>query len=163
MRRLGSGTIVNLGSIGGYVSLPWAAAYSASKFALHALNDALRRELQRDCIHVMNMSPGIVDTAFRTNVLGGVAPLRVAGIRRTVSPEAVAEGVLGGIEHRRRTVYVPKIGRLFRLLELLSPRVMDWYTRRFIPDRADEVAASLVPIGIPNLEFEDSLIDDIRR
>jgi NAD(P)-dependent dehydrogenase (short-subunit alcohol dehydrogenase family) len=161
MRRLGSGTIVNLGSVGGYVSLPWAAAYSASKFALHALNDALRRELRRDRIHVMNISPGIVDTAFRTNVLGGVAPPRVAGIRRTVSPEAVAKGILDGIENRRRTVYVPKIGRLFRLIELFSPCVMDWYTQRFLPDHPHDVAASFVPRELP--EFADSLADDIRR
>jgi short-subunit dehydrogenase len=138
MRRLGSGTIVNLGSVGGYVSLPWASAYSASKFALHALNDALRRELRRDRIHVMNISPGIVDTAFRTNVLGGAAPPRVAGIRRTVSPDAVAQGILDGIKDRRRTVYLPRIGRLFRLIEILSPRVMDWYTERFLIDYPGE-------------------------
>lgn len=130
MRRAGSGSIVNVGSVAAFSSLPWAAAYCASKSALHSLNDALRRELRTDRIHVMKICPGIVDTNFRSNVLGGVAPARVASIRSVVSPEAVAAAILNGVENRRQTVYVPAIGRLFRLVEFLSPRLMDWYTGR---------------------------------
>lgn len=154
MRRLGSGTIVNLGSVGGYVSLPWAVSYSASKFALHALNDALRRELREDHIHVVNMAPGIVDTAFRANVLGGAAPARVANIRWVVSPEAVAKGILNGIMKRRRTVYVPKVARLFRLLDFLAPRVMDWYTGLFLAPPA----ASCAPKTIGDFAVEPAQV-----
>ena len=56
----------------------------------HAFNDALRRELRKDRIRVIKICPGIVDTPFRSNVLGGVAPPKVASIQRVVSPEAVA-------------------------------------------------------------------------
>jgi short-subunit dehydrogenase len=132
MRRSGGGTIVNVGSVGGYASLPWAPTYCASKFALHALNDALRREVRRDGIHVMNVSPGIVDTGFRANVLGGIAPPRVADIRRVISPHRVATAIFDGIRRRRRTVYVPGIARWFKLLAFLSPGVMDWYTERLL-------------------------------
>ncbi len=130
MRSAGSGSIVNVGSVAAFSSLPWAAAYCASKSALHSLNDALRRELRADRIHVMKICPGIVDTDFRSNVLGGAAPARVVSIRSVVTPEAVAAAILNGVENRRQTVYVPEIGRLFRLVELVSPRLMDWYTRR---------------------------------
>ena len=130
MRSVGSGSIVNVGSVAAFSSLPWAAAYCASKSALHSLNDSLRRELRKDGIHVMKICPGIVDTDFRLNVLGGVAPARVARIRQVVSPEAVAAVILTGITNRRQTVYVPEIGRLFRLVEFVSPRLMDCYMGR---------------------------------
>jgi short-subunit dehydrogenase len=130
MRSAGSGSIVNVGSVAAFSSLPWAAAYCASKSALHSLNDSLRRELRKDGIHVMGICPGIVDTDFRLNVLGGIAPARVARIRRIVSPEAVAAAILNGLIKRRQTVYVPEIGRLFRLVEFISPRLMDWYLGR---------------------------------
>lgn len=145
MRRSGRGSIVNVGSVAGCVSLPWAAAYSASKFSLHCLDDALRRELHGDGIHVMNVSPGIVDTAFRENALAGSPPPRVQAIRCIVPPEAVAHAILKGIENRRRRVYVPRIGRLFRLLELFGPQAMDWYLRRFLPE-TNEMATSFARV-----------------
>jgi len=48
MRARGSGTIVNLGSVGGRVSLPWSVMYCATKFAVHAVNDSLRRTSEQD-------------------------------------------------------------------------------------------------------------------
>jgi short-subunit dehydrogenase len=128
MRRQKSGSIVNLGSVAAFSALPWAAAYCASKAALHSFNDALRREVSRDGIHVMKVCPGIVDTNFRANVLAGAAPVKVSGIQRVVTPDAVAAGIVRGINSRRHTVYVPQIGRLFRLVEYLTPGIMDWYT-----------------------------------
>ncbi len=130
MRRQRSGAIVNLGSVGGVVSLPWSVVYCASKFAMHAVSDSQRRELARDGIHVMKVCPGIVDTRFRENVLAGVAPGDVAAIRRVVSPEAVAEGILRGLRSRSRNVYVPAIGKIFMTMEFLMPRLMDWYIAR---------------------------------
>ncbi|MEX0791398.1 MAG: SDR family NAD(P)-dependent oxidoreductase, partial [Actinomycetota bacterium] len=44
--RAGKGRIVNVGSIGGRVSTPFLGAYSASKFAIEAISDALRVELR---------------------------------------------------------------------------------------------------------------------
>jgi short-subunit dehydrogenase len=130
MRARRGGTIVNVGSVGGRVSLPWAVMYCASKFAIHAVNDSLRRELSRDGIHILKICPGIVDTGFRDHVLAGVAPAPVSGIRRVVSPERVAEVIIRGIEKGSRTVYVPFLSRPFMALETLSSRLMDWYVRR---------------------------------
>ena len=132
MRRRGSGTIVNIGSVAGSVALPWAAAYSASKFALNAVHDSLRRELRGDCIHLVKVCPGIVDTGFRNHVLAGLPPPTVERIRKVVSPEAVAMRILSAIERRRHTVYVPRIGALFTLLDAVAPWLMDLYLSRFL-------------------------------
>ena len=60
--RRGGGRIVNVGSIGGLLALPIQGAYSASKFALEALSDALRLELRQWKIPVSHVDPGVTDT-----------------------------------------------------------------------------------------------------
>ena len=74
MRHRRSGIIVNISSVGAYVAPPWAAAYSSFKVAFRSMTDSLRVELRRDGIRVVTICPGIVDTKFRQNVLGGVPP-----------------------------------------------------------------------------------------
>jgi len=129
MRARKSGTIVNMGSVGGKVSLPWAVMYCATKWALHCVDDSLHRELMGTGIRVMKVCPGIVDTRFRDHVLAGTAPGRVENIRRVVSPDQVAAALIRGVERGKRTVFIPKIGFVFTSLEFFAPRVMDWYLR----------------------------------
>jgi NAD(P)-dependent dehydrogenase (short-subunit alcohol dehydrogenase family) len=62
--RMGGGRIVNVGSIGGHLVLPIHGAYSASKFGMEALSDALRLELRQWEIHVSLVDPGATDTAI---------------------------------------------------------------------------------------------------
>jgi short-subunit dehydrogenase len=147
LRAKRGGFIVNIGSVGGKVSLPWCAMYCASKFALHAINDSLRRELSADGVHVMKVCPGIVDTRFRDHVLGGVAPDPVSDIRRTVRPEQVADGMVRGLDRRARTVYVPRIGKLFTSLDEVSSRTMDWYVDRKWKRPDVQSASRVVPAG----------------
>ncbi|MGH2715052.1 MAG: SDR family oxidoreductase [Thermoleophilaceae bacterium] len=60
--RAGSGRIVNVSSIGGRVALPLVGAYNASKFALEAVSDSLRRELHSQGVDVIVIEPGGVKT-----------------------------------------------------------------------------------------------------
>jgi NAD(P)-dependent dehydrogenase (short-subunit alcohol dehydrogenase family) len=60
--RSARGRIVNLSSIGGRVALPLLAAYNASKFALEAVSDSLRRELRPQGVDVILIEPGGVKT-----------------------------------------------------------------------------------------------------
>ena len=67
MRARGSGRIVMNSSVLGFVSTPWRGAYSATKFALEALTDALRMELHATPIRVSLIEPGPITTDFRRN------------------------------------------------------------------------------------------------
>ena len=60
--RLAGGRIVNVSSIGGRVALPLVGAYNASKFALEAISDSLRRELLGQGVDVIVIEPGGVKT-----------------------------------------------------------------------------------------------------
>lgn len=56
------GRIINMSSTNGKISFPYIGAYSATKFALEALSDALRYELNIYGIKVILIEPGIIKT-----------------------------------------------------------------------------------------------------
>jgi short-subunit dehydrogenase len=64
MRRQNSGRIINISSVAGKVSRPFAAIYSATKFALEAISDGMRLELAPFGIQVVVIEPGFITTEF---------------------------------------------------------------------------------------------------
>lgn len=85
MRRNGSGAVVQMSSMGGRFTFPGVGAYSATKFALEGLSEALAAEVAPHGIKVLIVEPG----SFRTGFAGGgalhqSAPL--AAYEETVGP-----------------------------------------------------------------------------
>ncbi|TXH23297.1 MAG: SDR family NAD(P)-dependent oxidoreductase [Mycobacterium sp.] len=74
MRARGNGWIVNMSSVAGLVSAVGFGYYSATKFAIEAVTDALRDEVAAQGISVLAVEPG----AFRTNAYAGFANEPVA-------------------------------------------------------------------------------------
>jgi NAD(P)-dependent dehydrogenase (short-subunit alcohol dehydrogenase family) len=62
LRASGGGRVLFVGSVGGRVTHPWAAPYHASKFALEAITDCLRVELDGQQVSVGLLEPGPIDT-----------------------------------------------------------------------------------------------------
>jgi NAD(P)-dependent dehydrogenase (short-subunit alcohol dehydrogenase family) len=71
MRRQGGGRIVVIGSIGGLIGLPFLGHYSASKFALDGMMEALRLEIRPFGIQVTTVYPGDIRSDISTNQLEG--------------------------------------------------------------------------------------------
>ena len=67
MRQNGGGTIINVSSIGGLMGLPFQPFYSASKFAIEGLSEALRMELKPFNIKVIVINPGDFHTSNTSN------------------------------------------------------------------------------------------------
>jgi NAD(P)-dependent dehydrogenase (short-subunit alcohol dehydrogenase family) len=67
MRKQGGGLIINMSSIGGVIGLPYQGIYSASKFALEGLTEALYKELYGSGIRVVMIEPGDFKTGFTQN------------------------------------------------------------------------------------------------
>jgi NAD(P)-dependent dehydrogenase (short-subunit alcohol dehydrogenase family) len=74
--RRGKGRVVNIGSIGGRVALPFVGPYAASKFALEALTDSLRRELRRAGVEVSIVRPGGIATPIWDRGIGAAEQIR---------------------------------------------------------------------------------------
>ncbi len=65
-----SGSIINMSSLGGLLSLPYTSAYNASKFALEGYTEALRLELLPFGIFVSNLEPGYVNSGTIDQSIG---------------------------------------------------------------------------------------------
>jgi short-subunit dehydrogenase len=125
MRERGGGTIVNVGSIAGRVTLPWMTLYSASKYALGALTDGLRMELAGTGIHAMTVCPGYVHTRFQANAEGRPPSSVVKAKRFAITAEECAEAIVRGVERGARTVMTPRSGWLLVALARVAPRLVD--------------------------------------
>jgi NAD(P)-dependent dehydrogenase (short-subunit alcohol dehydrogenase family) len=68
----GSATLVNVGSIVGLFTTPYAAAYCSSKAAVHSISDALRMELKPFGIEVVMIQPGGVRSSFGDHAEEGI-------------------------------------------------------------------------------------------
>jgi len=69
MRKQGSGTIVNISSVGGRLGLtPFGTAYHASKFAIEGLTESLRHELADFNINIILVEPGAIRSNFADNI-----------------------------------------------------------------------------------------------
>ncbi|MEV5658209.1 oxidoreductase [Streptomyces sp. NPDC052291] len=83
MRRNGSGAVVQMSSMGGRFTFPGVGGYSATKFALEGLSEALAAEVAPHGIKVLIVEPG----SFRTGFAGGGA------LRQSAPLDAYAESV----------------------------------------------------------------------
>jgi len=112
MRERRSGAIVNITSIAGLVATPNQVAYSASKWALECLGEALAHELYRFGVRVVNVEPGVIMTSIFENskettrydkaspyqpIMRRNGKLFAAGFREAAQPEQVANTILEAI------------------------------------------------------------------
>lgn len=72
MRARRSGRIVNVGSMGGKLTFPGGGFYHATKYAVEALSDALRFEVQGFGIQVSLIEPGLIRTQFAETAVSSV-------------------------------------------------------------------------------------------
>jgi NAD(P)-dependent dehydrogenase (short-subunit alcohol dehydrogenase family) len=124
----GGGTIVNVSSVLGRMSVPLQAAYCAAKHGVVGFADSLRLELARagSGVAVCNLMPSSIDTPFFSHArayLGGKAP---QPLPPAYDPQAVADAVVKLCERPQRDVIVGGAGRLFVLLHAVAPGLLDW-------------------------------------
>jgi NAD(P)-dependent dehydrogenase (short-subunit alcohol dehydrogenase family) len=112
MRERNTGCIVNITSAVGLMATPNQIAYSASKWALECLGEALAHEVYRFGVRVVNVEPGVIMTNIFENsaeqtrydktspyqpTMRRNGKMFAAGFKRAVPPESVAETILEAI------------------------------------------------------------------
>ena len=154
MRQQRAGRIINISSVAGKFFTPANGTYSATKFALEALSDALRVELAPFNIRVILIEPPSVKTAFHatveanakaifTNPRSPYAPLYrqyekvTADMRRDeIEPEAVSQTVQAAIEASRpKARYMVAFGLAGKILLHLGDSAWDGVIRRMFKIR----------------------------
>src|SRR5258708_26161084 len=69
MRRQGSGRIINIGSVLGFLPMPYGALYSATKHAVEGYSESLDHELRTRGIRVSVIEPAYTKTPFDANFM----------------------------------------------------------------------------------------------
>jgi short-subunit dehydrogenase len=121
--------LVNVSSLYGLIAPPGQSAYSASKFALRGLSEALRSELAESGVGVTTVHPGGVRTriAETAEIGAGVPAAEVEPHQRmfaallTYPPEKAAREILDAVERRRGRVLIAASAKLPDLLARLLP------------------------------------------
>jgi short-subunit dehydrogenase len=154
MRDRGGGRIINISSLGGRMAFPFGGLYSASKFALEGLSDALRMELAPFNIKVSVVEPGPVSTNFFAVAAQAVestvatperTPYRAAfeklkGLEQRTSSRAwtserVAQVIIKALNdphpHPRYTAATGGNFLVFMMTKVLPTQIADWFWQRF--------------------------------
>lgn len=133
----GSGILINTLSLGSWVAQPYAAAYSASKFGLRGLTEALRGELtEYPNIHVCDIYPAVMDTpGFRDG--GNYTGHTLTPPGPVYDPEMVAKAMVACAISPRAHTTVGAAARIAHLasylipgLPLLSGKLTRWGVNR---------------------------------
>lgn len=154
MRNQGGGRIINISSLGGRLAFPLGGLYSASKFALEGLSDALRMELEPFNIAVSVIEPGPVRTEFfdvsrnlssqatanplntpYRSAIKKLEALEQQVDRQAWTSEQVAEVVIKALRARRpKPRYIAATGGNFlvwMMTKVLPTRWVDRFWQRF--------------------------------
>lgn len=123
-RKQGYGRIVNISSVLGELSLPFAGVYSASKHAVEALSDALRRELFDSGVAVSIVQPGPIDTKFSENLAYRTEryPANPASPFAEFYKEAIATRKTGTAHHTAEAFSKPPEAVAVKILRCLEGR-----------------------------------------
>jgi len=141
------GRVVNMGSISGKIAMPFFGAYAASKFALEAMSDSLRRELNLYGIDVILIEPGVTATFF----LGKES--EQFNRFQTTDYASILEAYASKTEDRQRSeISVDVVSRaIHKAITSASPKVRyplpntlisGWYLPRFLPARVVDSAVA---------------------
>jgi short-subunit dehydrogenase len=162
-RRNGGGRIVNISSVLGRVSFPFNAVYSASKFAMEALSDALRIELDGSGIAVSLVEPGPIASAFRKNAVKiAHETLDFESSRWGTVFRAEVERRLGNPQPFNRFTLPPEsvASKIAHALESPRPRIRYCVT---IPAYAGAWARRLFPDAMTDAVIRRSARKKLRR
>jgi short-subunit dehydrogenase len=127
-----SGHIVNVASIAAKVSPPYMGIYSATKFALSAVSDALRSELAGSGIGVSTIYPGLTSTSFMENMTQEVEVPSLPPVARFVEPSVVGHRISQAIRFGFRDAYISPEDIAAVALNTLAPQLVDWTMRAFM-------------------------------
>ncbi|MFB9392322.1 SDR family oxidoreductase, partial [Streptomyces coeruleoprunus] len=152
MREQGSGTLINVSSVVGVLSQPYAHAYGMSKYAIRALSASLRQELlldRADNIHVCTVLPATIDTPLFEHA-ANYTGRKILPMPPVYSPERVACAITDLVRVPRREVVVGPMGRSLILQSRVMPGVVERMMARHV-DKKHLSHKEPAPAGQGNL------------
>ena len=122
MKKQGFGHIINIGSLGGIVPMPYSSVYSATKFALRGFSFSVAEELKGTGVNLSLLTPGSVITKM-LDYEAQADNSAISFVSKPISPEKVADAVLKVIHNPRVELIIPRSQSLGSKLLVFSPKI----------------------------------------
>jgi short-subunit dehydrogenase len=124
LRQGRSPAIVNVASMCGRRGIPAWSEYSASKFALCGLTEALRGEMVRFAIDILLVVPGLTHSDLWQHLLRNTGRYRL-DVKKGMPPEYVARGILHALRKNRTETVLGWDARWILRVNRFLPRLVD--------------------------------------
>jgi len=98
MREQGSGRVINVSSVLGFMPAPFMALYAATKHAIEGYSESLDHEVREHGVRVLLVEPAYTRTAFDANAVAVDEPLPLYARRREAVDALLAAAVKSGDE-----------------------------------------------------------------
>ena len=115
---------MNVASMCGRRGMPAWPEYSASKFALCGMTEALRGEMARFDIDVLLVLPGLTKSDLNRHLLRNDGKMDIR-FDQGMPPADVAEGVISAIERNRTETVLGSEAKWMLRLQKFTPRILD--------------------------------------
>jgi short-subunit dehydrogenase len=130
MIERGSGHIVNMSSIAGWVGSPWLSSYSASKFGLRGFGESLAHDLAGTGVHVTNVYPCFSRTPILESPQYGFEQPRGVPVHLLSEPSDVVARIIDGVRRNRLHVFPDKYARRIHYITRFAPWLLPLLNRR---------------------------------
>jgi short-subunit dehydrogenase len=121
--------IVNISSMCGRRGLPAWPEYSASKYALCGMTEALRGEMARFDIDVLLILPGLTRSDLGRHLLRNEGRMKIS-FDEGMPPETVAHGILEALQQNRTETVLGREAVWMLRVQRYFPRLLDWLISR---------------------------------
>ncbi|MFC2083945.1 SDR family NAD(P)-dependent oxidoreductase, partial [Bacteroidota bacterium] len=115
MKKQGNGHIINVGSLGGIIPMPFETLYSTTKFAVRGFTLSLAEELRNAPVKVSLISPGSVLTRM-LDIEAADDNSFISFVSKILSPQNVVKEIIKTIHRPKREVLVPRISGIIAVL-----------------------------------------------
>ena len=130
MIERGSGHIVNISSLAGWVGARGMSSYCASKFGLRGFGESLSADLEGTGVHVTNVYPSFSQTPILDSPQYGYEHRLRVPAHLVSDPAHVVERIMGGVRRNRLHVFPDKYARLTYYLLRFVPWLLPVLDRR---------------------------------
>lgn len=119
------GTIINISSVAGRVSLACMGAYCASKHAVEAFSNSLRIEMVPYSVRVLNVVLGRISTGFSTRALGSHFVPQSSS--RVTQADRVSQVLFQAYLKKKKNIIYPMKYRFMLMIVPIFPRLFLWF------------------------------------
>jgi len=96
MRAQGSGRIINISSVLGFLPAPYGAVYAATKHAIEGYSESMDHEVREQGVRVLLIQPAYTRTGFDMNIVQPDAPLPIYDAQRRIADEVITAAIASG-------------------------------------------------------------------